>query len=444
MNSDKAFAAPAINTIKQRWPEIWEQLEQSHPCQDIQFVQDKPNATFIYDKIQLASAYNPASEAELQISLVPPNPEKLQLYGVGMGYLPRVLLQNFHSLRFLQVFILNKSLFLELLYWIDQTDWLADERLALHLPSNNSRPISPWVVTPPLLWLADKEAANLRDRLLTDMNSENITADQQNRRQMLMKNIEDNTSFVEKDGNVTELFDTLSGTEIEVIVVGAGPSLDKLISVISDRQKNGTLVIAVDAATKPLLFSNILPDIIVTIDPLRNGILPNFDGDLSALSNCKLIYYPVVHHDVLQIWPFTRLTAFADHTLYKQLGRQHSKGVLYSSGSVIHPAIDLAVKMGTQKIALAGADFSFPYAKTHADGVPHGQAIPSPNEQIPSRRWVFNGNEKRVATQLNMIGYLRDLEDYIKLHDQIEFVNLSKDGARIEGTVYPAEAQDEH
>jgi len=93
--------------------------------------------------------------------------------------------------------------------------------------------------------------------------------------------------------------------------------------------------------------------------------------------------------------------------------------------------------MGTQRIVLAGADFSFPNAKTHAEDVPHGQVIATLNKQLPSRRWVFNGYEERVATQLNMIGYLRDLEEYIRLHGKTEFINLTKDGVRIEDTVYP-------
>ena len=42
------------------------------------------------------------------------------------------------------------------------------------------------------------------------------------------------------------------------------------------------------------------------------------------------------------------------------------QGQLYVGGSVIHPAVDLAVKMGAARITLFGADFAFPMNKTHA------------------------------------------------------------------------------
>lgn len=47
------------------------------------------------------------------------------------------------------------------------------------------------------------------------------------------------------------------------------------------------------------------------------------------------------------------------------MNQGHSKGRLYCAGSVIHPAIDLVVKMGANKILLLGADFSFLDGKNH-------------------------------------------------------------------------------
>ena len=115
--------------------------------------------------------------------------------------------------------------------------------------------------------------------------------------------------------------------------------------------------------------------------------------------------------------------------------RQHSRAQLYVGGSVIHPAVDLAVKMGADRITLFGADFAFPMNKTHA-GWSDGDLGPRVNL---ARHWVLDGHGERVRTQLNFRSYLCELERYIAGHPEVRFFNSSRAGAMIAGTQFNQE-----
>ncbi|OOZ36448.1 motility associated factor glycosyltransferase family protein [Solemya velesiana gill symbiont] len=436
MYNNDNFASPAISIIRSRWPKIWRQLENSPHWDDIQVDGEKTHPTFICDGIHLASAYDPDAEAKLQLGNVPADATSLRLYGVGMGYLPRHLLENHNTLDRLEVYIFNTSLFRELLNWIDQSDWLGDKRIELKIPSRDEKPARPWVVTPTCLQLADEHAGRLRDHLAIEINRANLEAFHGRRRTIETQQLQDNLQLIERDGDVAELFGILANDPREIVVAGAGPSLNKLTSRIAEKKRLGALLIAVDSALRPLLHDGVKPDIVVTIDPLRDGILPNFQIDLTPLHETVLVYYPTSHLDALNAWPFRRMTAYSNHEFYQEIRKSHPKGVLLTFGSVIHCAIDLAVKMGTRNIALAGADFSFPSGKSHAEGAPHCRNVLDLNAQQADRYWVFNHAGDKVPSKPNMISYLRDLEEYIRHHPQVEFTNLSRDGAHIEGTHY--------
>jgi len=156
--------------------------------------------------------------------------------------------------------------------------------------------------------------------------------------------------------------------------------------------------------------------------------------DLSLYVNTPLVYFPVVKSSLLSLWQGPKYTAYSTGELYDVINEKYSKGRLYCGGSVIHPAIDLAVKMRAKKVVLLGTDFSFPKGKTHAYW--HNDELLDDTHIAHNltTHWVLNGYNERVPTLLNYRGYLRDLEQYIALTNQVEFFNGSLEGALIEGT----------
>lgn len=56
----------------------------------------------------------------------------------------------------------------------------------------------------------------------------------------------------------------------------------------------------------------------------------------------------MVNNETLLSWPGVRYAAYSSSPIYKKLRSQIPKAILYSGGSVIHPAIDFAVQLGVK------------------------------------------------------------------------------------------------
>ena len=138
---------------------------------------------------------------------------------------------------------------------------------------------------------------------------------------------------------------------------------------------------------------------------------------------------------MLNAWKGKRYGGYSASPVYAALRQQYPRGQLHVGGSVIHPAVDLAVKMGASRITLFGADFAFPMNKTHA-GWNDGDLGPGVEQ---ARHWVLDGHGQRVSTQLNFRGYLCELERYIAGHPQVRFSTAVGRARLIAGTQFNQE-----
>jgi len=417
-----------LSLIQRRWPAL-AALVNSVNAEPVSISQQGPISTLLVQGIHLSSCYDAVAEAQVQAQLIPDDASEAWVYGVAIGELPRSLVHR-HVLKSINVVVLNTALFKALLSHVDCTDWLADTRLNLILGDEGTQVCSPFCVAPACLKLADERSALLRDRLVLALESAYINTRFQHN-EFVSQQLQTNESFVAKDNGVVSLFK--SGVNVDAVVLGAGPTLSDYLPLVKEYQAQGKLVVAVDAALKALLAQKIVPDFVVSIDEHPHGVKTLFAGDLSACAEVPLIYFPVVHRDVLLAWPGPRYVAYSVSPVYKTLNERYpNKGVLFASGSVFHSAVDFAVQLGCLKVHFFGADFCFPNGQTHAQDVAHTQSA----DDAALGDWVLNGRGERVGTARNLRGYLRDLESYIKTKPTVCFINKSVDGAKINGTVF--------
>ena len=239
-------------------------------------------------------------------------------------------------------------------------------------------------------------------------------------------NLAANTGLLDSDGDVASLFRTRDGAA--AIVVAAGPSLPARLDWIRAHRSEHSLI-AVTTALKPLLDAGIRPDLAVVVDESHLVGL-HLDGlDPSVLREITLVYAPVVHPEALARWPGPRLAAYLHLPLYRECEAKHPRGHLFCSGTVTHVAVDLARRMGHHRILLAGADFAFPGGRSHAQGVTQGtvRAASAGGLTVP------DGRGQAIATSVSLVGFLRDLERYIGDHPEVDFYNLGREGASIQG-----------
>ncbi|AZD47062.1 motility associated factor glycosyltransferase family protein [Pseudomonas chlororaphis] len=416
--------------IQARWPRLLERLLAEDSAGLQADLVEGLGSTLSISGIQLTSRHDRTAEARTQAASLPADSPVIHLYGTGLGDLQQILLEN-PALQRLQVHILNGAVFALVLQLLDQQAWLNDPRVELGYAGDLAEIQLPFFALPSELVLADDYNAKIRDRLVSEVhlafNNRDFVADSPEVTQRLQSSAE----LVTGDSDVAELFGTQPGRE--VFVIATGPSLERHFERLREirAQAQRPLFICVDTAYRPLLKQGIEPDIVVSIDHRISGL--HLPPEKSAA--ITLVYLPMVDPQILALWQGPRYVGYSASPIYTRMREQLPKAQLYVGGSVIHPAVDLAVKMGAEQVTLFGADFAFPMNKTHA-GWLDGELGP---QLGAARHWVLDGHGQRVRTQLNFRSYLCELERFIAGHPRVRFYNSSRDGAMIAGTTYHPE-----
>ena len=416
--------------IARRWPAVFACLEQ----QDINSVNaelvEGRGSTLSVNGIQLTSRHDREREAMLCANSVPENEKTVFLYGTGLGDIQRCLLQR-KKLKQLHVTIMNVQVFALVLHLLDQRDWLDDDKVSLALESKDNLIFLPYICLASELELADEQHHKLRDRLLIQSKSILLNRHFSAQAPWLVERLNSNIELLTQDLDVRLLFNTLP--QGEAYVIASGPTLMRHYAMLREVRNRSSrpLLICVDTAFKPLLDNGVVPDVVVSIDKnIHNDILQQAHSE-----NIALVYMPMVRNEVLTLWKGPRYAALEVHDGYASLRSKVKKATLVTNGSVLHPATDLAVQMGAQKITFFGADFSFPGGRTHAEWQ---DGALGPNARFANRQ-VLNGHGEPVPTLFAFCVYLNQLEIYISQHPDVSFFNACRDGAMIHGTRYVEE-----
>ena len=423
------FFQANAEVLQRRWPALFERLmaEDSAAVQ-AELVQGL-GSTLSVNGVQLTSRHDRTHEARVQAASLA-DKAQLHVYGTGLGDLPAVLLER-AGLERLYVHILNGALFALVVQLLDQRHWLEDPRVELFYAGDLSDICTPFFALPTEMLLADDFNAKIRDRLVSEVHLSFNNREFDPQSPVIQQRLQDCLPVLLGDDDVAQLFGTC--VDRDVYVIATGPTLEehfeRLAKVRAQAQR--PLFICVDTAYRPLREHGVVPDLVVSIDQLISFRHLPFEQS----EGIPLVYLPMSDPEVLRAWKGKRYGGYSASPVYAALREAYPRGELHVGGSVIHPAVDLAVKMGARRITLFGADFAFPMNKTHA-GWNDGELGPSVNQ---ARHWVRDGHGQRVSTQLNFRGYLCVLERYIAAHPQVEFFNSSKAGALIAGTRFNQE-----
>lgn len=419
-----------LQVIGQRWPALAGRLllEQTGGLQAD--LVEGLGSTLSINGIQLTSRHDRLAEADLQASSLSLEAAIVHVYGTGLGDLQNRLLER-TGLECLYVHILNGSVFALVLQLLDQLPWLTDPRVELLHAGDLVEIQLPFFALPAELVLADDFNAKIRDRLISEIHLAFNNREFDPQSPEIVERLQATYSLVQADRDVAELFG--SSKHRDAFVIATGPSLEQHFERLHrlNEQSERPLLICVDTAYRPLIDHGIRPDVVVSIDQrISARHLPP-----AGTSDISLVYLPMADPTVIEAWQGPRYVGYSASPIYQRIRQQLRRGELCVGGSVIHPAVDLAVKMGATQITLFGADFAFPHGKTHA-GWGDGDLGP---ELGAARHWVLDGHGQRVKTQLNFRSYLCELERFIAGHPQVRFYNSSRDGAMIVGTDFHPE-----
>ena len=327
--------------------------------------------------------------------------------------------------------LLNLQLFLIVLGIRDQLPWLNDERVSLTLGDKVRALNNPLFISSPDVSTAEPNCWRLTNRLIEKLNEPYVTRTHETKATQLRDRIKKNQKELIESLDAKVLFGSMKN--YRGFVIGAGPSLDKKIDYISETtQKMNSreyCLISVDVATPALLAKGIVPNFIVTLDEkiTKHHILK--DENKKNLSETKLLHSLFVNDDILKKWHGNRFLFTTHNELEFAPAALKKTTCLFSGGSVIHPATDLALNLGCARVTFFGTDFGFPLDKTHA----HWKNDELLQYDTRGRVYVLNGNGEKIPSTSSFSSYLVYLEHFLKTNPAIYWYNSSKIGADIEG-----------
>ncbi len=221
----------------------------------------------------------------------------------------------------------------------------------------------------------------------------------------------------------------LLNLDIPALIVSGGPSLDRNIRDLCRfrEELHKYFIIAGSRTVAALQKNDIMPDLIVSIDPVD----ANYDMMKEYLDlKVPLAFYEYSNRYLLKMYQGDKIyiPLLFPHTRkeFRSL-----RGV-YSGGSVAHTCIDIANMMGCSPIIMLGQDLAFTTNKHHADCASFAY---DKTLKYQPQLCVKDIYGKPVNTTMSLLNYKKTLEHYIEVYrdsKRVSFINCSY-GAQIKG-----------
>ncbi len=376
--------------LRTRWPAIAAILEPIK-LDDCAALMDTPSQALVYRNLQITSAFDPMDEAKRQAEGLDREVECVYCYGIGLGYLPAVLAARHKEVC---VVILNATVAKAAMVSAEQK-WLSAPHVGLSMAADVPILYIPYASVPMEARMADQQGYAMRDRLFAHLNQRcietfhfgvNIPRDQ--------GHVNENKKHTDVDQHVVKIFGSAAGSHI--VLVGGGPTVAGELDWLRQVKTDGALVVAASTALRFLLDSGVTPDYCVNIDTLPEQI-KHLDGvSDETTAQISLVYHPTVNPEFVSRWKGKRFY-------------YGNSADLYTSGTVMHTAADLAVKLGAKRITMLGCDFCYPEMQSHVPGVFDAKDL----KMRPTLLETIDGNGNRAYTDFNLAQYHRHMEDYI-------------------------------
>ncbi len=393
-------------------------------------------------KYRLNSIYRPLSEANkwadqyefhnLNISVI--------MFGMGNGLFVQEMLRRLQSDASVFLYEPDISVFLYVLNNVDISDILSDKRISLFINDINYSEFEELLQrnTDWRMLLAqivchhpiyDKIYGNEYIKFLKIINKANnlekINMDTEKHLSVaLAKNAIKNLCYIKESNYISEFIGKIP-EELPVIIVAAGPSLDKNIDELK-KAEGKAFIFATDTSVKYLIKHNINFDAMITIDSkkagwhLRNEKCHDVPMFCVLEANTKFMEM----HKGRKIW--LRSSVYM-HDLYNKFNREFP--VYNNGGSVATAAFTVCVSLGFKNIILIGQDLAYSGNVTHAGGTVKN--IPGDKD---GRKLVESVDGGKIWTRYDWLIYLEWFEDAIKSIKDINVIDATEGGALIHGS----------
>ena len=456
-----------LKTLSIRKPKLADMIRSAGPSTIILEEAKDGSKTFTYDGVYFHSRYDPIKEAErLRTEIEESGWDYTLIFGMGLGFLIRAIQDSggkkllifepsmdilrgvFESVD-LSAILIDKDIFITESLWevsaIVRAQAQPVDILGMHVSLSYKK------------FFMDK---------LAEFTQAITNAQSANRVMMhtFVGSGEDwfinyllNVPNFFKYPSIDTLKDSFKGRPI--IIVGAGPSLEKNARELK-RAKGRALIIASITAYRPLVNFGVVPDFVIGIEKV--GLAEYFTGTETD-KEIRLMVGDISHESI-----FTDIEARGIFVVFSAfIGANKELNALFgnhfqplSGGSVTTTALDIAAFLGASQIVLIGQDHAYGPGGSHVKGSVYGeQSIELSDDgnvqlgidyegvgEIDSGtvehkvHWLDGVDGEKVMSRYDWVGFHQWIVDYVKIHKaeggEIEMINATEAGAYIDEMVH--------
>ncbi len=224
------------------------------------------------------------------------------------------------------------------------------------------------------------------------------------------------------------LLEHIPTREVPVILVAAGPSLQKNVKLLQDVHDRA-LVIAVSHAARTLYENEVNPHLIAMADGQDGQRFLDFDekGERKLLANVRCAADVQKKYNGNIIYGSLNLDLFPVSSFKRETYLYHN------GGSVATDVFGLLAVAGFRTVILVGQDLA--YSK---EGHSH---VGGQTESSTSDQYVEGINGEPVKTRGDWVYFLKSYERTIAEHPDITVIDATEGGAKIHGTKIMSLAQ---
>lgn len=381
--------------------------------------------TLKYNNKYIHSKYDPISEANMfaKSNIKENENDIIVVYGLGLGYHIKALVDLISENSVIYVFEYNQEL-VKCCRRVNK-DVFMDRRVKI-IDKNNLNFFDEFAkvlskVKNIIIHKSSLETIKYTSSFMYNLiNDFNIAKQYEKINIEIIGQYEKNYEFNKKlkYGLLKSLIKNYNRSNKPFIIVASGPSLENELSLLTKYRKKFN-IICVGSAFRTLIENNIIPDIVVIIDP--NEMVINQLKKLDC-NNVPLCFSASASRWAVEFYRGPKYI----------FNRENDEFYIETGGTVAVAAIGIAIEMSALEIILMGQDLAFIGDRSHTLAFEKNYGLKDDFYNNLKRKKIKGINGENIETTQIYITFKNKIETVIRKNRKIRFFNVSK-GAIIEG-----------
>lgn len=330
------------------------------------------------------------------------------VWGLGLGYHIHELFRLDDGIR-VQVFESDLDVIYHCLMAVDSSEILANPNFVLIYDSDFRRVISALDEETENFIIHNPSLRHIKDTRIKEQMEMFFIRDSGKRNAAILFENNSRENFKYYDGYVDELRPEFEGKD--VIIVAAGPSLDKNVELLKNKKSN-MVILAVETVFRKLLNLGIDVDYMIVTDA-NSRIYWHLEGLESR--QVPMLYLATAYKGYAMNYQGRKyLICQNGYSKAEKLAEQKGWHLYETGGSVSTTAFDICISLGCKSIAFIGLDLAYTDNLAHAEGTARrvaaeaeemqqvpavgGGMVPASKVFIMYNRWIAERARKKDVT----------------------------------------------